>query len=202
MPEHQELETKFLVRDIHDIELRLIKLKADVHKPRILETNIRFDTKDKQLTSDFKVLRLRQDSTQWLTYKEPGEFLNGIQTRHEIELNVGDIKTTQSILEALGFFPYLTYQKYRTVYILNDIKIMLDELPIGDFIEIEGDRIESIKKIADQLHLNWGLRIEISYLSILNEINFSKGLDLSDLTFESIRVDHESLSRLKIIPAD
>ena len=202
MTDHQEIETKFLVRDIQNIELRLINLKAGIFKPRCLENNFRFDTKENKLASESKVLRLRQDTNQWLTYKEPGDLINGVRSRHEIEFNVSDIKATQSLLEALGLHIFQTYEKFRTVYILNGIKIMLDELPIGSFIEIEGDEVQSIKKVADDLNLRWELKIDQSYLSIFNSICRLKGLGPRDLTFETIAIDFDSLNRLNIFPAD
>jgi adenylate cyclase class 2 len=202
MADHQEIEAKFLVRDIHNIELRLINLKADILQTRCLEKNFRFDTKENKLSSESKVLRLRQDSQQWMTYKEPGGIIDGIPTRQEIEFSISDFKAARSFLEALGFGIIQTYEKYRTVFILNNARIMVDELPIGNFVEIEADEVQLIKKVACDLNLHWESRIDHSYLTIFNTLCLSKGIEPQDLSFETNSVDIVALSHQNIFPAD
>jgi adenylate cyclase, class 2 len=202
MADIQEIETKFLVRDIHTIELRLIELKADILKTRCLEKNFRFDTKENKLSSESKVLRLRQDSQQWMTYKEPGGFIDGIPTRKEIEFSISDLHAARSFLEALGFSVIQTYEKYRAVYILNNTRIMVDELPIGNFVEIEGDEVQLIKKVASDLNLRWELRVDHSYLTIFNTLCLTKGIEPRDLSFETNSVDINALSYQNIFPSD
>lgn len=202
MADYQEIEAKFLVRDLHNIELVLIKLKADLQQSRCLEKNFRFDTKENKLSSESKVLRLRQDSQQWMTYKEPGETIDGIPTRKEIEFSISDLNGAKSFLEALGFGIIQIYEKYRTVYFLNNSRIMLDELPIGDFVEIESDEVQLIKKVASDLRLRWALRVDHSYLTIFNNLCLAKGIEPRDLSFETNSVDINALSLQNIFPAD
>jgi adenylate cyclase class IV len=45
----------------------------------------------------------------------------------------------QKIIESLGYVLQFTYEKYRTTYFIDDAYIMLDELPDGLFVEIEGN---------------------------------------------------------------
>jgi len=197
-----EIETKFLVDDLEEIELRLKFLEAQLLRPRVFETNYRFDTKDHQLTSKSKVLRLRQDSAQWVTFKEPGPLINGVQIRNEIEFSISDILAARTFLEAIGFEVFQTYEKFRTVYSLKYSRIILDELPIGNFVEIEGTDIQSLERSAIDLNLKWELKIDSSYLTIYNNICQLKGIKQDFLSFNNNDVDNSFLKHLNIFPAD
>jgi len=199
---YKEIETKFYVRDMHQIEIQLDKLNARLLSPRILETNYRFDTLDRKLSSNLRVLRLRQDSNQWITYKEPGASIDGIQIRHEIEFSISDISAARSFLEALGFLVIQTYEKFRTVYTLVDTKIMLDELPIGNFVEIEGADLKSINRSANVLKLKWELKIESTYMTIYNNYCSLNDIKPDILSFEDIAANNVSLESLNIFHAD
>ena len=67
----QEIETKFYLRNRHNFEEKLISLKAELVQPRVHELNLRFDTPDRTLTREKRVLRLRQDDQARMTYKGP-----------------------------------------------------------------------------------------------------------------------------------
>src|SRR5258708_29403951 len=125
----QEIEAKFYVRDLKQIESRIQKLDAHLMQPRILETNLRFDLPDGGLRSKGQVLRLRQDTEAKLTYKGEGKSEQGIVNRTEIEFVVEDFEKAKLFLEALGYQKLLQYNKYRTTYEFQSCHIMLDELP-------------------------------------------------------------------------
>ena len=135
----QEIEAKFHVQNLRKIELRLLELKAQLIQPRVHEVNLRFDRPDGELRNSFRVLRLRQDDIARFTFKGPSvEKEGGILSRQEIEFEVGDFDSAKQFLEAIGFQVVVFYEKFRTTYELNNTHIMLDELPYGSFIEIEG----------------------------------------------------------------
>jgi adenylate cyclase class 2 len=75
------------------------------------------------------------------------------------------------------------YEKYRRIYELNQTHIMLDELPYGDFVEIEGNDLESIQKTAKQLKLNIEKAVTTSYHKLFEKIAETKSLDKSSLNF-------------------
>ncbi len=64
-------------------------------------------------------------------------------------------------------FSSLIYEKYRAIYEINDCHIMLDELPYGDFVEIEGSDTASIRKITSLLGLNFECAVGAGYVKTL-----------------------------------
>ncbi len=182
----QETEAKFCVRSLKRIEQGLVKLPARLVQPRILEVNLRFDTPEQTLQRSNQVLRLRQDSEVHLAYKGDSQWLEGARTRREIEFKVEDFETAREFLEALGYQVSFRYEKYRTTYELEKVLVMLDELPYGDFVEIEGD-LAKLKGIADKLSLDWQAAIPVSYHALFEQLSQKRGFDFNDLSFERFK---------------
>jgi adenylate cyclase class 2 len=180
----QETEAKFYVLNLIKIEVRLQDLGARLIQSRVLETNIRFDLPDDRLQSDRRVLRLRRDTDARLTYKSASTNEQGVLSRTEIEFIVEDFEKAKQFLEALDYQPIFYYEKYRTTYELDGILIMLDELPYGNFVEIEGETIESIRQVSDALNLKWNAAIGTSYSSLFKRVSKTLNLSFQDLSFE------------------
>lgn len=182
----QEIEVKFYVRDLKKIELRLLDLKAQLIQPRVHEINFRYDLPDGSMRTNGRVLRLRQDTNAILTYKGPSEIVDGVFSRTELETTVGDFEITQRLLKALGYVQIMIYEKYRATYDLNGCHIMLDELPYGDFVEVEGTDTSTIRMVSSQLELNFEAAAGAGYSRIFDNYNLKYGLPPSDLTFEAL----------------
>ena len=197
----QELEIKLHLLNLNDLEDRLQAAGARLSKPRIKEINIRFDSPDGALSRAFKVLRLRQDASVHLTYKGPGQDVGGVRLRQEIEFTVENFNTARSFLEALGFQVSMIYEKYRTTFELDQVLVTLDELPYGNFAEIEGPDAESICAAAQRLGVDWDKRVLDSYVVIFERLRSSLGFTFRDLTFENFKGISVSLSELGILPA-
>jgi adenylate cyclase class 2 len=202
MKNDEEIEVKFFVQDLAGIERRLQGLGARCVQARTLEVNLRFDLPDGSLGRDHRVLRLRQDTQTHLTYKGPGELRDGVRAREEIEFSVGDFAATQALLEALGFRVSVIYEKYRRVYALENAHIMLDEMPYGDFVEIEGPQAASIRENAGRLALDWEKRISGGYLALFETLRRKRELRFRDLTFESFDGITVRADDLQVAPAD
>jgi len=202
MKNNEEIEVKFFVQDLAGIERRLQQLGARPVQARSREVNLRFDRPDGSLERDHRVLRLRQDMEAHLTYKGPGELRDGVRAREEIEFSVGDFAATRALLEALGFRVSVVYEKYRRVYAFEDAHIMLDEMPYGDFVEIEGPQAESIRENAQRLALDWEKRITGSYLALFGTLRRKRNLRFRDLTFENFEGITAQPDDLKVSPAD
>ena len=162
----------------------MISSGARLKQPRILEINLRFDTPDRRLSSSFQALRLRQDKVCRLTWKGAGDPMGEVSAREELEVAVSDLDTARAILEGLGFEVMLVYEKYRSAWMLGDVEISLDEMPFGNFCEVEGPDSESIRGAAEKLGLDWLKRSTLSYLALFNNLKVKLGLNMRDLTFD------------------
>jgi len=198
----QEIEAKYYVRDLKNIEICLQELGAHLIQPRVLETNIRFDLPDASLRSEGRVLRLRQDTETRLTYKSPSIRAQGVSNRTEIEFVVEDFDKAKLFLEALGYRKLLQYDKYRTTYSFTNNHIMLDELPYGNFVEIEGEDIAAIHAISDKLKLSINNSIPASYSALFEGLRKTLGLAFTDLTFENFAKLNISPEELRVQYAD
>jgi len=90
-----------------------------------------------------RVLRLRRAGKKtFLTYKERLPSTSSIKQQQEDETAVSDADAMDAILRALGFVPALVYEKLRETWELGNAEIVLDELPFGHFMEIEGPEPE------------------------------------------------------------
>ena len=197
-----ETEVKFYVRDLNRIRTRLEELDARLAQERVLETNIRFDRPDATLRAEGRVLRLRRDTSAKFTYKSPSINEQGVLSREEIEFEVGDFEKARLFLEALGYQKLVYYEKHRTTYAFHDALVMLDELPYGNFVEIEGDTVDAIHAIADELHLKWETAIGTSYNALFERVRKNLNLVLQDLSFtEFVDVQVDS-SHLGVYAAD
>ncbi len=105
------------------------------------------------------VLRLRRvGDSAILTYKERFPSSSSIKQQREVETGVSDADALDDILDALGLAPALVYEKRRATWKLGETEIVLDELPFGLFMEIEGTEAD-IREIERRLSIK-GLRAE------------------------------------------
>ncbi|HCR71106.1 MAG TPA: class IV adenylate cyclase [Anaerolineae bacterium] len=192
---NQETEVKFFVRNLKPIEMRLLELKAHLIQPRVHEINYRFDFPNNELRNNQKVLRLRKDEQAKLTFKGVSKEIQGVMSREEIEFVVEDFDKAKQLLESLGFTPVVFYEKFRTTYEFNETHIMLDELPYGEFVEIESNDISSIKNVSNLLNLNWNMMVKAGYHALFDRVASGYNLDRWNLSFEA-------LSGVKIKPED
>ncbi len=179
----QETEAKFYVRHLATLQQRIEALGANQVHLRVLELNLRFDTPTRDLHRLGRVLRLRQDERARMTYKDSENPHPGTLSRREIEFTVSDFGTARELLLALGYQVAFTYEKYRSTYKLNGLEIVLDELPYGHFVEIEGEG--PIQATAEKLGLKWGALIRESYSRLFEQLKEKRHLNFRDLTFEN-----------------
>jgi adenylate cyclase class 2 len=93
-----------------------------------------------QLDSGRQVLRLRRvGGHAVLTFKERGAATSSVKRYREDETAVEDAAGMADILAALGYTPSLVYEKRRATWQLSGAEIVVDELPFGLFLEIEGE---------------------------------------------------------------
>lgn len=198
----KELEVKFFVSDLAEMEKRLVQAGAMLVQPRTHEYNLRFDTPEGGLAQESSMLRLRRDSNSHVTFKGPSTTLGGVLARQEIEFEVSNFTSAQKLIEALGFRSKFIYEKYRTTYGLNGLKVTLDEMPYGNFMEIEGTEAKPIYDASLQLGLNWNERLPETYISIFRRLKELFSLHFPDLTFDNFKNVNFSMERVGIKFAD
>ncbi len=197
-----ETEVKFHIAHPKILRARLRELGARLLQPRTHEHNLRFDAPDGGLRRAHRVLRLRRDDKVTLTYKGPSEHTQGVLSRSEVEFTASSYENARRFLEALGYRVFAVYEKYRTTYALGETQIMLDELPYGDFVEIEGPDVETIQHAARELGLDWDAAIPAGYLALFERLCAERGLDPSNLTFDALGEVKPPPDALSVRPAD
>jgi adenylate cyclase class 2 len=193
--DNQEREIKFYVQDLEAVNERLRICGAELKRERTLEINLRLDTDDHSLYKSGRLLRLRQDDRARVTYKADARVEGGVIARTEIEFTVDDFAVARKLFEALGYQVVVIYEKYRRVYRLGDVEVTLDELPMGDFVEIEAPNNTLIEGAAQMLGLDWSKGIATNYLGLFEVARSNRGFTFNDLTFENFR-------DLEILPED
>ena len=155
-------------------------LGASLQKPRHLEDNVLYDDATSSLYGSGQALRLRRaDGRAIVTHKGPRQDRgDGIKGRSETELEVSDGAAFHAILTALGYRPVFRYQKYREAWRWRDVEIVIDETPIGTFLEIEGP-VATIHEAARALGRGPGDYIADSYAALF----FAAG-GTGDMVFE------------------
>ena len=150
----REIEIKLEVQNFIKVEERIKKLGFSSLLLRSFEKNLVFDTPAGGLTQNNSLLRLRQQGdTFYLTFKKPllpAEDIFGYKARNEIEIVVNDFQKAENLLLALNYQVIFIYEKYRTTHGRGNLKVMFDETPIGNFVEVEGPYKE-IDELAREL---------------------------------------------------
>jgi adenylate cyclase class 2 len=189
-----EIEVKFFLEDIETIRERLIQSGADSNG-RNFERNICFDNEDDGLFLSDSLLRLRKDDRATLTYKAtPDAGDPEFKVLKELEVEVSDFETMLNILCALGFHQSQSYEKYRETFTIGDAKLCLDQMPFGNFLEIEGGKDE-IRNLAQQIGMQWSRRIIGNYRFLFDIIKQRLLLSFSDITFDNfstVKLDIET----------
>lgn len=109
---------------------------------------------NERLRETASILRIRKtDKRAKLTFKRliDSEFDVKQQIEHETEIS--DVAAAEAIVAELGLTPVLIYEKYRDTWKFRSVEVVIDELPFGDFMEIEGS-ITSIKEAEILLDLD------------------------------------------------
>ena len=182
---NQEREVKIAIQDAATAREEILARGFKECSPRHLEVNDVFDTPDQSIRGRGELLRLRQAGDRHiLTYKGRSETSAGHKVREELEVNLSDGQMTSAILSRLGFAPLFRYEKYRTEFNSegNSGLVVLDETPIGNFLELEGPE-EWIDHTAVLLGYAKQHYITSSYGKLYREMCVRMGLDPAHMVF-------------------
>jgi adenylate cyclase, class 2 len=147
-----ETEKKYHLGEkrVEEITQKLVELGATFDK-EVFEVN--YQHRGGEMDERGATLRLRKigDFT-LLTYKERVKSENGAKKKIEFETNVSDVDAAEKIIEHLGYRLTAVYEKRRKYWKLGDVEVVLDELPFGLYMEIEGTD-DAIAKAEKRLGL-------------------------------------------------
>lgn len=175
-----ETEVKFLHPELHGLRQRLQSLGAQC-QGRVFERNLVLDSPDRRLRREGRLLRLRSDGRGLLTFKLPSEKRDGetFKVMEELESEVGDVRALERVFEHLGYLPALRYEKFRETWTLHGVHVLLDILPFGSYLEMEGER-EAIAALCSRLGLDLAEASAATYHDLHQEFWRSRGLPPAD----------------------
>lgn len=161
-----EVEIKVPARDLDAVRRKLLEEGARPLAPSHFESNDLYDRGDGELADRGCALRLRRtDGGSTLTFKGPARFEAGIKTREERETAVADPIETEAILVGLGYERKFRYEKRREEWQIEGCAIALDETPLGDFAEVEGEP-PAIRRVLQRLGLDFSEAVPYGYAEL------------------------------------
>lgn len=98
------------------------------------------------LKAEKAIVRIRKtDNKTLLTYKKRIQNESDVKEQIEHETGVSNPEAAEAIIAELGLKAILIYEKFRETWKLPTAEIVIDELPFGLFMEIEGSEDEIAK---------------------------------------------------------
>ena len=184
-----EIEVKFRVADGPTLERKLIAHGFHRVTPRTFEKNVLFDTPDRRLRAQQSILRIRQYGERWVITHKALPKNNDPAARHkhriETETQVTDGDAMSVIFSQLGYTPAFTYEKWRTEWSDGKGYCVVDETPVGNFAELEGESAW-IDRVAAKLDVPHSEYMTLSYGRLFELWRDEHHSSAEHLTFEAV----------------
>src|ERR1039457_7064573 len=141
-----ETEIKFRLDNLAGLAAFTARLEAagfTLQTPRSFESNVLYDTPDRQMRARTEILRIRSYAGRWtLTHKRlPGAGV-AAEDRHkhrvETETGIAHGAALAELFLCLGLVAAFRYEKWRTEWTDGEGHCVIDETPIGNYAELEG----------------------------------------------------------------
>jgi adenylate cyclase class 2 len=177
-----EIERKYRMsqKRVEEITQKLDDLGA-VFEQEVFEVN--YQHRGGDMDARGATLRVRKiGDFSVLTYKERIKNETGTKERVEFETAVADVDAIEKIIERLGYKLTAVYEKRRKYWRMGAVEVVLDELPFGLFMEIEGT-VEEIEKAELALGLKEIEREPRGYPRLTIKYGRKNG-DVSEARFE------------------
>ena len=163
-----EIEVKFPLKDRTGLVQKLHAIGAKRLYAETFEDNIVLDRRG-ELRTKGALLRVRKFGRYALaTFKGPMAFEGGVKTREEVQTGVESFELAIQLFDSLGFKPVFRYQKFREVWRVREVEVVLDRTPIGDYFEIEG-ALDVIRTVAEELGMNMEAGIRQTYADLYRQ---------------------------------
>jgi adenylate cyclase class 2 len=200
-----ETEIKFRVADPAALAQRLESAGFRLETPRSFESNVLYDTPDRELRARTEILRIRSYAGRWtLTHKRlpgagssrdrgPQEAVlaswGGGEARHkqriETETGIAHGNALAEIFLSLGLVAAFHYEKWRTEWQDGEGHCVVDETPIGNFAELEGSA-DWIDRTALRLGVDPASYLTLSYGRLFDLWREQHHSFAQDLTFAAV----------------
>jgi len=183
-----ETEIKFPVDDLAALAQRLAESGFRLQTPRSFESNVLYDTPERQMRARTEILRIRDYAGRWtVTHKRlpdvgPGEDTH--KHRVETETEVADGAVLAEIFRSLGLVAAFRYEKWRTEWSDGEGHCVVDETPIGNYAELEGSAAW-IDRTAARLGIDRAQYITLSYGRLFELWREQHDPAATGLTFEA-----------------
>lgn len=182
--ENKEIEVKFKIENIDDI-IEKIKKVGGWGGDEIFQKTIRLDTPNDDLEKKGIFLRVRKEVADTMTVKIKNKHNDNFFEREEYEIKIEDADKAALMLKAVGFLKERILEKYRREFSFekSDTHVVVDRLPFGNYIEIEGSTTE-IEKMIESLSLDSKKRIINTYWDLWRDFSEKNGRDKENITFD------------------
>jgi adenylate cyclase class 2 len=153
---NQEIEVKFYPVKRKIITKSLSAAGAVCTKKRTLMRRAIFGGEDNP-NINATYIRVRDEGDEiTLSAKINAKADCAITDQKELQIVVPDFQAMVTFLKVAGLRQSNYQETYRTVWLLDDCEVMLDEWPMLEpYIEIEGPSIASLQIVAQKLDMNW-----------------------------------------------
>ena len=184
-----ETEIKFRVDNVGALSKRLAAAGFHLQTPRTFESNVLYDTPDRKLRARTEILRIRSYGGKWtLTHKRlPDSGVGEDRHKHRIETEteVSDGDALAEVFRSLGLLPAFRYEKWRAEWSDGKGHCVVDETPIGNYAELEGDD-EWIDRASERLGIDPAQHLTLSYGRLFEQWRQNYPDSPEELTFENI----------------
>ena len=184
-----ETEIKIKVDDVAGFSAGLEAAGFRLITPRSFESNVLYDTPDRQMRARTEILRIRSYAGRWtVTHKRlpdngPGEDRH--KHRIETETEVSDGEAMAEVFLSLGLVAAFRYEKWRTEWSDGQGHCVVDETPIGNYAELEG-AAEWIDAAAARLGIAPSQYNTLSYGRLFDLWRQQHNSAATDLTFAAV----------------
>jgi adenylate cyclase, class 2 len=179
-----ENEVKIAVAGAGEVGSLLRNQGFRIVKPRVFEQNIVLDDEAGSLKARNLLLRVRT-AGKIVTCTFKGKEAPGAhKRREEREFRADDLSECLALFRGIGYAPSLRYEKYRTEFAreADPGVAMLDETPIGTFMELEGP-VRWIDRTAAELGFSRADYIPASYSRLFAEWCAARGIESREMAF-------------------
>jgi adenylate cyclase, class 2 len=184
-----ETEIKFRVDHLAALSESLRAAGFHVETPRTFESNVLYDTPTRSMRARTEILRIRNYGDRCIvTHKRlPDSGIGEDRHKHrvETETEVSDAKAIEDIFLSLGLVAAFRYEKWRCEWSDGEGHCVVDELPIGNYAELEGSP-EWIDRVARQLGIAPTEYITLSYGRLFDLWRAEHHSGAQDLTFAAV----------------